>query len=353
MLWLYRPFLKLTDVDKQRYDEYTDRAKEARKQAQADYPYVTEDHSERLVDYLVAYFRYLVKTGTLSLSLSLSEHQIVTEFSDRRFFTDKEASMLSILQESYGEALHVETIVWTDSASDSRFEYTAHVFHPDFRPTSRWGVKLKLHSTYSGSTRLEHFCLHGPGIEPFLLERLRLYVVNNPNIDNLIEDFIGSSVVDSEGKLHIPTWPTTRSERPNHRLTRCPSFGQGVFFDAEMLCTEGVVVNLKGLGRFRVWFNYELYFDEDGYIQTVPMGEHTLVMQPTEDRVTTSKLKKYGNFMRGKPSSAQAMGIVPYKGNLPYCLFCVNISGSEYRINVMVDVNENNEIVRAWMEGSS
>lgn len=314
-------------------------------------------HPKDLVAYTVASHLHFSQSGLLSPKYEEETVFRVTEFTDPLYFTPLETSVLNALQAAYGDALVVETVEsnlrTTVATTEIYRHYTAHVLHKDFYPKGKWVRKLTWDSPLYPGSRLEEFCIHGGGIDENLIRSIRRFGVNNPEIDAILEPILGAAEVAPDGVQNIPTWTATPMYE-GRGYTKFPSFGRMVSFDEEDLLTDGVVVELKNLGRYRVWFDYMQYVnDDDGWMEKEPSGERALRIQRTEDPVTTrSKLKQYEIcYMRGKGSSQQASGIVPFKGQAPYCLMSFRVIDADYRITVMVDV-VGSEIVRAWVEGS-
>ena len=314
-------------------------------------------HPKDLVAYTVASHRHFSQSGLLSPKYEGETVFRVTEFTDPLYFTPLEASVLNALQAAYGDALVVETVesnLRTTAATTEIYRhYTAHVLHKDFYPKGKWVRKLTWDSPLYPGSRLEEFCIHGGGIDDNLIRSIRNFGVKNPEIDAILEPILGSAEVASDGVRSIPTWTATRMYE-GRGYTKFPTFGRMVSFDEADLLTDGVVVDLKNLGRYRVWFDYMQYVNDDGWMEKEPSGERVLRVQRTEDPVTTrSKLKQYEScYMRGKGSSQQASGVVPFKGQHPYCLMSFRVFDADYTITVMVDV-DGSEIVRAWVEGSN
>jgi hypothetical protein len=313
------------------------------------------EHPDDLVAYFVSAYRHFSQSGLLTGRYGGDIVARVTEFTNPLYFTPLETSVLNALQAAYGDALCVETVeanIRTTVATTEIYRsYTAHVFHEDFYPKGKWYRKLTWDSALVPNSRLEDFCIHGGGIETNLIPQVRSFGVNNPAIDTILEDILGSTESSPDGVLSVPTWSATRLYE-GRGYTKYPTLGRKIGFDAELLLTDGVVVDLKNLGRYRVWFDYTRYTNEDGWMNQPPSGERVLRLQRTEDSVTTRKLKQYEScYMRGKGCSQQASGIVPFKGRNPYCLMSFHVDGADYTFTVMVDVDGGN-IVRAWVEGS-
>lgn len=314
------------------------------------------EHPKDLVAYTVASHRHFSQSGLLSPKYEDETVFRVTAFTDPLYFTPLEASVLNALQAAYGDALVVETVETnlrtTAVTTEIYRHYTAHVLHKDFYPKGKWVRKLTWDSLLYPGSRLEEFCIHGGGIEDNLIRSIRSFGVNNPEIDAILEPILGVPEVATDGVQSVPTWAATPLYE-GRGYTKFPTFGRMVSFDEADLLTDGVVVDLKNLGRYRVWFDYMQYVNDDGWMEKEPSGERALRIQRTEDPVTTrSKLKPYENcYMRGKGSSQQASGIVPFKGQHPYCLMSFHVFDADYTITVMVDV-DGSEIVRAWVEGS-
>lgn len=313
-------------------------------------------HPKDLKLYLVEGYRLFAQSGMLNETYDWRIVSRVSTFDDSLFFSPLETAVLNALQAAYGDALVVETVEsdlrTTAVTTEIYCYYSAHIFHKHFLPLRKYGRKLDWTSSLVPGSRLEDFCIHGDGIDDNLIRMLREFAAKAPEIDAILEPILGAVAVPPDDVRNIPTWTATRLYE-GRGYEKGPSFGRKIGFDSTLLLTDGVVVDLGMDRRYRVWFDYTRYTDDDGWMANAPSGERALRIQRTNDRITTRGLQKYEScYMRGKGTSSQASGVVPFRGRAPYCLMSFHADGGDYRYTVMVDLDDNGEIVRAWVEGS-
>jgi hypothetical protein len=271
--------------------------------------------------------------------------------------------VLEALQAAYGDALYVYTQTYTPPtgrdgvARDARFIWEAIALHEDFLPSkSALGYRgsKDLHPRHPlavfNTGRSHPFHIGDSDNFHNLVTTVRYRSPGNPKLDAILEGALGEVAVSPDGTHSIPTWTATSVDDQGVDYDDCPTFGPKVGIEGELLLTDGVVVDLEGLGRHRVWFDYNLYFNKHGWPEQRPSGELALRIQRTDDPPTEPK-ERLGCRMRGKGSSQQSCRIVPFKGVAPHCLMVLHINGADYTNTIMVDV-EGGKIVRAWVEGS-
>lgn len=324
-------------------------------------------HAERLepdddLRYYLAAYRWAAENGDLQNDTMCGERTRTKSFEDRRYFDLSTAAVLEVLQAEYGDALYVYTRTYTPPTGldgvvrCDRFIWEAIVLHEDFLPSKsalryRGSKDTPLRNPHAvfGSARDHLFMIGDSDNFNNLVTTLRYRSLTNPKLDNILEGVLGSVEVSPEGVRSVPVWTTTVDEG-GVRYEDCPTFGPKSGFDVELLITEGVVIDLEGIGRHKVWFDYTHYTNEDGWMERRPSGERVLRVQRTDEPLTEPK-DRTGCRMRDKGSSQQDSRIVPFKGQAPYCLMVLHVNDADFTITVMVDV-EGGEIVRAWLEGS-
>ena len=325
-------------------------------------------HAERLepdddLRYYLAAYRWAAENGDLQGDTVCGERVRTKSFEDRRYFDPSTAAMLDVLQAEYGDALYVYTRTYTPPTGldgvvhGDRFIWEVIALHEDFVPSKsalryRGSKSMSLRRPHAvfGSVRNHLFMIGDSDNFNNLVTTLRCWSLTNPKLDDILEGVLGSVEVSPEGVRSVPVWTTTTVDEGGAKYEGCPTFGPKSGFDAELLITEGVVVELEGIGRHKVWFDYTQYTNEDGWMERRPSGERVLRVQRTDEPLTEPK-ERTGCRMRGKGSSQQSGGLIPFKGQAPHCLMVLHVNDADFTITVMVDV-EGGEIVRAWVEGS-
>jgi hypothetical protein len=309
--------------------------------------------------YLEAY-RWAAANGDLRDDTVCGERVRTKSFEDRRYFDPSTAAVLDVLQAEYGDALYVYTRTYTPPTGrdgvvhGDRFIWEVIALHEDFMPTKsalRYrGKNIRDPLAVFGSGRAHLFMVGDSDNFHNLVATLRYREVQSSNLDTILEGALGGVEVSPDGVRSIPTWTATKVDEGGLGYDDCPSFGTKIGFDVELLRTDGVVVELEGIGRHKVRFDYTQYVNDDGWMERHPSGERVLRIQRTDEPLTEPK-ERTGCRMRGKGSSQQGGGIVPFKGQAPHCLMVLHVNDADFTITVMVDV-EGGEIVRAWVEGS-
>jgi hypothetical protein len=324
-------------------------------------------HAERVEPdddfrYYLEAHRWAAENGDLQDDDVCGKRVRTRTFEDRRYFTPQTAAVLEALQAAYGDALYVYTQTYTPPtgrdgvAKDARFIWKVIALHEDFMPSKsaleyRGSKDRHLRRPYAVFTGRDHpFCIADSDNYHNLVTTVRYRSTRNIKVDAALEGALGDVVTSPDGVHSIPTWTATTVDDGGMEYVACPTFGPAVGIDAEMLLTDGVVVDLEGLGRHKVWFNYTLYLNEDGWPGQRPSGERALRVQRTDESLTEPK-ERSGCRMRGQGSSQQGTEIVPFKGRAPHCLMVLHVNDVDYTFTVMVDV-EGGSIVRAWVEGS-
>lgn len=315
------------------------------------------------IRYHLEAYRWAAENGNLRDDTMRGECARTMTFEDRRYFDPQTAATLEALQAEYGNSLYVYTQTYTPPTGldgvekDARFIWEAIMLHEDFMPPKsalRYrgpeGMSLRRPYAVFGSARHHLFVVGDSDNFHNLVTTIRHRSPTNPKLDSILESVLGSVEVSPEGVRSVPVWTTTTVDEGGARYEDCPTFGPKFGFDAELLVTEGVVVDLEGIGRHKVWFDYTQYTNEDGWMERRPSGERVLRVQRTDEPLTEPK-ERTGCRMRGTGSSQQSGGIVPFKGQAPHCLMVIHVNGADFTITVMVDV-EGGEIIRAWVEGS-
>ncbi len=322
-------------------------------------------HAERLepdddLRYYLAAHRWAAENGDLRDDNVCGARTRTRNFEDRRYFDPSTAAVLEVLQAEYGDSFYVYTRTYKPHSGpdgvvrDDRFIWEAIALHEDFLPSKsalkyRGSRNLSLRHPYVvlGSGRDNIFMVGDSDNFHNIITTLRY---RSPKLDSKLEGVLGCVEVAPDGVRSIPTWTATTVGEGGVSYRECPTFGTKFGFDAGLLLTDGVVVELGNIGRHKVWFDYTRYVNEDGWMERRPSGERMLRVQRTDEPLTDPK-ERTGCRMRGMGSSQQGEGFVPFKGQLPHCLMVLHINGADYTITIMVDV-EGGEIVRAWVEGS-
>ena len=323
-------------------------------------------HAERLepdddLRYYLAAHRWAAENGDLRDDTVRGERVRTRSFEDRRYFDPSTAAVLDVLQAAYGDALYVYTRTYTPPTGrdgvvkNARFIWEVIALHEDFMPSKsvlryRGSKELPLRHPYVVFGRDNVFKVGDSDSFYNLVTTLRFREVQSPNLDTILEGALGGVEVSPDGVRSIPTWTATKMDEGGLDYDDCPTFGTKIGFDVELLLTDGIVVDLEGIGRHKVRFDYTQYVNEDGWMERYPSGERVLRIQRTDEPLTEPEARK-GCRMRGKGSSQQGGEFVPFKGQAPRCLMVLHVNDADFTITVMVDV-EGGEIVRAWVEGS-
>ena len=166
--------------------------------------------------------------------------------------------------------------------------------------------------------------------------------------ESVVQAWLNPVEVDGDVRA-VPAYMMNGSDAEEHKFENCPSFGDSVAVNEELLLDEGVVVDLLGK-RYRVWYDYTGHIDQNGWGgNCVYRGERVIRVQRTEDPVTPSM--GGGALLRGFGRSTPYRGARPLGDKPLYCLMRLTVRGASFQTCVMVQLDDAGEIELAWIQG--